>query len=293
MPAAPTVPGNAAEHSGIKPKPADVDAFGLTHPGRVRQRNADHFLVASFHRAMQVRASSVNHDLRVYSEDSRGYLALVTDGVGVLTQAAEGSEEAIRAVTRQLLDMGEICLERSPERADEVVDRLHAAMLDAHRSLLSLSEGMGGSGTAATTMTMAFGVWPRLFVLHAGDSRFYRLRERHLDRFTTDQTMAQMMIDSGAMTRESAEASRLKNVLVSAVGSSQLDPQIEDFEIHRGDTYLLCTDGLTRHVSDDEIEARLAAGASAEATCHSLVDLALSRGGLDNVTVVVLTVPQP
>jgi protein phosphatase len=291
MTAAQTLITTSAEHPGIKPKPTEVDAFGLTHPGRVRQRNADHFLVASFHRAMQVYGSSVTRDFGPLSEDSRGYLALVTDGVGVLTHAAEGSEQAIKSVAKRLLEMGEICLETSPERASEVADRLRTAMLDAHSALLAMSEETGGSGTAATTMTMAFGVWPRLFVLHAGDSRFYRLRDGRLERFTIDQTMAQMMVDSGAMSRETAEASRLRNVLVSALGSAQIDPQIEAFDIHRGDTYLLCTDGLTRHVTDEEIEARLVDDASAEAACRALVDLALARGGVDNVTVVVIRVP--
>ncbi|HEX4683031.1 MAG TPA: protein phosphatase 2C domain-containing protein [Gemmatimonadaceae bacterium] len=291
MPAVQTILATSAEHAGIKPKPTEVDAFGLTHPGRVRQKNADHFLVASFHRAMQIHASSVARDIGAFSEDSRGYLALVTDGVGALTQAAEGSEQAIKSIARHLLDMGEVSLQTSPERADEVAERLRSGMLDAHRSLLALSEITGGSGTAATTMTMIFGVWPRLFVLHAGDSRFYRLRDSRLERFTVDQTMAQMMIDSGAMSRETAEASRLRNVLVSALGSSELDPQIEVLDIRRGDTYLLCTDGLTRHVCDEEIEAQLLAGSGAESTCRLLVDRALERGGVDNVTVVIVHVP--
>src|SRR5439155_995169 len=113
-----------------------------------------------------------------------------------------------------LLSMGEISLQTNPERTDEVVDRLQTAMLNAHHALLAMSRSDGSAGTAATTMTMAFGVWPRMFLMHAGDSRFYRLRDGTLSRLTTDQTMAQVMIDSGAMTRESAEASRLKNVLV-------------------------------------------------------------------------------
>jgi protein phosphatase len=96
------------------------------------------------------------------------------------------------------------------------------------------------------------------------------------------------MLDSGAKTRESAEASRLKNVLVSALGSAQLEPQIEVLDIQRGDVSLLCTDGLTRHVTDEEIERRLVAAGSSESICRDLIDLALERGGEDNVTVVTV-----
>jgi protein phosphatase len=132
-----------------------------------------------------------------------------------------------------------------------------------------------------------FGLWPRGFVIHAGDSRCYRLRDAVLQQTTTDQTMAQVMVDAGAMSREAAEASRLKHVLVSAVGSSQLDLQINAFDLRHDDRWLLCSDGLTRHVTDDEIREHLGADESAEVICRRLLALALERGGEDNVTVIV------
>ncbi len=272
----------------LKPLVSEVDVAGLTDPGKVRRKNADHFLVASFHRAMQVLASSVPGDLPPMSADSRGFVMLVADGVGAATHASEGSEQAIVSVARYLMSMGEISLQTGPDRSSEIIERLRTAMMDAHQLLLEFADREGGANTAATTLTIAFVVWPRLFLMHAGDSRLYRMREGELTRLTIDQTMAQVMIDSGAMSRETAEASRLKNVLVSAVGSSQLDPQVEAFDILRPDLYLLCTDGLTRHVSDDEIAARLREGGASESMCRDLVDLALERGGVDNVTVVVV-----
>lgn len=277
-----------AEHVSLDRKPlvSEIDAFGLTDPGKVRRKNADHFLIASFRRAMHVHASSVVAAFPPLSEDSRGFLLLVADGVGALAQAAEGSEQAIHTVARQLLGMSEICLQSEPDRAGEMTDRLRVAMVQAHEALLAMGD-VTGAGTAATTLTMAFAVWPRMFLMHAGDSRFYRLRDGALLRLSTDQTMAQAMVDAGAMTQESAEGSRLKNVLISAVGSSQLDPQIEILDLQRGDISLLCTDGLTKHVTDAEIERRLLDGGSAEAMCRELVDLALERGGTDNVTVLV------
>jgi protein phosphatase len=270
-----------------KPLVSELDVAGLTHPGNVRVKNADHFLVASFHRAMQVLASSVAGDLPPMSEDSRGVVLLVADGVGGLAHASEGSEQAIISVARHLMSMGEISLQTDPDRTDVIIERLRTAMLTAHESLLELSDSTGETGTAATTLTIAFAVWPRMFLMHAGDSRLYRMRSDELARLTVDQTMAQVMIDAGAMSRETAEASRLKNVLVSALGSPQLDPQVEMFDLQREDISLLCTDGLTRHVTDDEIAARLRAGGSSESMCHDLVALALERGGADNVTVVI------
>jgi serine/threonine protein phosphatase PrpC len=270
-----------------KPLPSELDVFGMTHRGRVRSENADHFLIASFHRAMQVHASSVSPDaFASLSADSRGYVVLVADGVGAFAQAANGSAHAIRSVAQCLLDMSEVPLHIEPDREGEVVERTRAAFAEAHETLLKLEEH-GVRGSAVTTLTMLIAIWPRLFVVHAGDSRAYRLRDGVLTQLTTDQTMAQAMVDSGVMSRDTAEASPLKHVLVSALGSAEVDPQVSVQNLERRDILLLCTDGLTKHVSDAEIQEHLARGEPSERVCHSLVDLALERGGDDNVTVVV------
>src|SRR5438067_10839797 len=104
----------------LKPLVAEIDVFGITDRGRVRSKNADHFLIASYHRAMQVHGSSVGAALPPMSADSRGFLLLVADGVGGLAQAAEGSEQALFTIAQSLLDMGEISLLAQPQRADEI-----------------------------------------------------------------------------------------------------------------------------------------------------------------------------
>ncbi len=277
----------AVESSTLrKPLPSEIDVFGLTHAGHVRKTNADHFLVASFHRAIKVHASSLDGGaLPPLSTDSRGYIFLVADGVGGLLHARDGSAHATDSIARYFLDGSEISLQSNPEREPEVIERLRASVTSVHEALLAFADKTGGA--AATTITVWFGLWPRGFVVHAGDSRCYLLRDGTLDRLTTDQTMAQVMIDAGAMSREAAEGSRLKHVLVSAVGSSQLDLQVVAFDLRHGDRWLLCSDGLTRHVSEDEIREHLGGRESAAATCRRLLDLALARGGQDNVTIIV------
>jgi protein phosphatase len=267
-----------------KPLPSEIDVFGLTHIGKVRSSNADHFLVASFHRAMRIHASSIRAEaFTPLSTYSRGYLFLVADGVGAFAQAADGSAHAIQSIAQYVLDMAEIGLQAQPTQEAEVAERLRTAVVQAHESLLTL----GASGRAATTLTMWIGIWPRAFIIHAGDSRCYRLRGGVLERLTTDQTMAQAMIEAGAIRSDSAEASRLKHILISALGSSQMDLQVIMTDTERTDVMLLCSDGLTKHVSDEEIRERLASGAGAVSICSQLVDLALARGGEDNVTVIV------
>ena len=105
-----------------KPLPAEIDVCGLTHRGRVRSENADHFLIASFHRAMQVHNSSIPHTaFSALSADSRGYVFLVADGVGAFAEAADGSARAIRSVAQYLVDMSEVSLSTDPEREQEIV----------------------------------------------------------------------------------------------------------------------------------------------------------------------------
>ena len=270
-----------------KPLPAEIDVCGLTHRGRVRRENADHFLIASFHRAMQVHNSSIpDTAFTALSSDSRGYVFLVADGVGAFAQAANGSARAIRSVAQYLVDMSEVSLSADPEREEEIVSQVRGALVEAHETLLKLDEE-GIPGSAVTTLTMLVAVWPRAYIVHVGDSRAYRLRDGALEQLTTDQTMAQMMIDSGEWTRAIADASPLKHVLVSALGSQQVDPQVRALPLERQDVMLLCTDGLTKHVNDDEIREHLLRDGSAETMCRALIELALSRGGADNVTVVI------
>jgi protein phosphatase len=275
-----------------KPLPHEADVFGVTHAGRARSTNADHFLVASFYRAMKVHASSIDPEaFQPLSTYSRGFLFLVADGVGALSQAAEGSAQAIRAVAQHVLDMTEVSMqEAAPGREHEVAERMRSFVVKAHE-LLRGEATPDAPGSNATTFTMAIGLWPRWFVIHVGDSRAYLFRQGDLHRLTRDQTMAQAMIDSGAMSREAAEASRLKHVLVSALGSTQLEPELTITDIEWGGAMLLCSDGLTRHVADDEIRARLRKGGDSEAICRDLLDLALERGGADNITVVMGQVP--
>src|SRR5512144_1650718 len=116
-----------------KPLPAEIDVCGLTHRGRVRSENADHFLIASFHRAMQVHNSSIpDTAFSALSSDSRGYVFLVADGVGAFAQAANGSARAIRSVAQYLVDMSEVSLSADPEREEEIVSQVRGALVEAH-----------------------------------------------------------------------------------------------------------------------------------------------------------------
>lgn len=278
---------STAEQLANNPRPplGKIDAFGLTDPGKVRKVNADHFLIASFHRSIQVHGTSIEGDIGPTETANRGFMMIVADGVGGLPTAGEGSAEAVKVTVQHLLHATELTSTLVLLDEKDAVEQLRAAVMEAHQSLHAMGEG--GGRPPATTLTMFAGFWPRVFIVNAGDSRYYRLRNNRLERFTKDQTMAEMMVEQGALSREKAESSRLKHVLWSAVGNEEMSPDVQAIDIVSSDRHLLCTDGLTKHVSDDEIKERLMRDESAEATVRGLIQLALDRGGSDNVTVVV------
>jgi protein phosphatase len=139
----------------------------------------------------------------------------------------------------------------------------------------------------ATTLTMAAVLWPRAYLVQVGDSRCYRLRDGTLQLLSEDQTIAQALVESGALTPEEAQKSPFRGVLASAVGGPTAEPMTTATDCRWDDVLLLCTDGLTRHVTDEEIQDELRSIESAEQSCRRLIDVALERGGRDNVTVVI------
>jgi protein phosphatase len=137
----------------------------------------------------------------------------------------------------------------------------------------------------ATTLTLATVVWPRLYIVQVGDSRCYRLRGGQLQLLTTDQTVAQALRAQG-VPLEQLGGQRLHHVLTSAIGS-KLAPVTTTFDLEWDDVLLLCTDGLTKHLTDDDIRQVLTTSSSAGGACRKLAGQAVKRGGSDNVTVVV------
>lgn len=269
-----------------KPLLNQIDVFGCTHKGKVRATNADHFLVASFHRAILVHAASVPAEsLPAFSPDSRGFVLLVADGVGSMSHAAEGSAKVTDTIARYLTEMSEVSLLAQPNREGDVLERLRESVAAAHVELREFALQVGGA--AATTITVCHMIWPCAFIAHAGDSRAYRLRDGTLQRMTTDQTMAQVMIDAGTMSQADAESSKYKNVLLSAVGGVEFDLDMSVTDLQRSDRWLLCTDGLTKHITEAEIHKLLASDVGSRRVCEDLVALTLERGAEDNVTVIV------
>ena len=268
----------------------DVD--GLSDIGKVRSTNADRFLVGRVMRSFEVLAASDEVSATgLLPSGLGGTLLVVADGIGSSEFGHEASaltiDTIIESFTRPL-DLGKATVEVNLE--DELVGNLANILIDSDARLKSeMTEHPERKGMA-TTLTMAFVLGSRAWIAHVGDSRAYLVRRGEAFRLTKDQTIAQVLVDSGALDPDAAESSRLRHILASSIGGSEQQlPEVLSYRVtvEPGDAIVLCTDGLNKHVSEEKLGVIVADSASATEACRTLVRLALEDGGSDNVTVIV------
>ena len=152
----------------------------------------------------------------------------------------------------------------------------------------------GFRGTMATALTLYFGVWPTYYLLQVGDSRYYLYRHGSLSQITRDQTMAQDLVDDGILSASKAGNSPMAQVLSSAIGADKTMPVVTRLDADWDNVHLICSDGLTKHVTDARIADVLGSMTSAEQAAAQLLQDALDGGGSDNITIIVgRTTPKP
>jgi len=178
------------------------------------------------------------------------------------------------------------CYYAAPDES-HLSEALTAAALQTHDALVDESGSDPDRRGMATTLTLWLGVWPDAYLLQVGDSRCYILRDGVLSQMSRDQTMAQELIDQGILTAANAGRTRWANTLSSSIGGSQTAPVVTRIAQRWGDVGLLCSDGLTRHVSDERIQERLSTMTSARQACEALLQDALDGGGTDNITILI------
>jgi protein phosphatase len=286
-------PTDTAVAATRKPQDADIDVFGLTHLGKVRKENQDHFLIAALHKQMVVQSTSLPVEVQLPVDPERlASLAMVADGVGS-GAGEEASRLALQAVAQYVAQSTRTFYTSDATEPEAFAELLSEAALRCHTSLLGRAEQEGTPGRFATTLTLWLGLWPQAYVLQVGDSRCYLYREGRLTQISRDQTMAEDLVDQGILTRTNAHRTRWAHVLSSAIGGQQAAPVVTRIVRDWGTIVLLCSDGLTKHVTDDRIAERLGALSSSKATCEALLQDALDDGGTDNITIVIgRTVPR-
>jgi protein phosphatase len=213
-------------------------------------------------------------------------MAMVADGVGGATGGERASAIALETATKYVVSSVD-CYDRAAAMDGTLAPALQDAALKSHEAVLELASAEGDGVRMATTLTVFMGVWPWYYLLQVGDSRYYLFHNGKLTQVTRDQTIAQELLDQGVFTRAIAERSQFKNVLSSAIGGEASLPVITRLRADWGNVHLLCTDGLTKHVSDERITECLGAMTCAKQVCEQLLQEALDGGGTDNITIIV------
>jgi len=212
---------------------------------------------------------------------------MVAAGVGGGQKGEIASRLALEELTQYITESVR-CYYSADSGDSDFTRALEAGAMKSHHAVIERGAADPDSRGMATTLTLWIGVWPWCYLLQVGDSRYYQYRDGKLIQISRDQTMAQELLDSGVFAKSIvAGNSPLSNMLSSSIGGHQTAPVVKRLPNSWSTIHLLCSDGLTRHVSDERIAARLGAMTSAEQVCGDLLQDALDGGGADNITITV------
>lgn len=248
-----------------------IKSFGMTDVGLLRTHNEDCFDV-----------------------DDQNQVYVVADGMGGHNHGEVASRVAVDSI-REFISQSDDRDGTLPigydARLFQHSNRLKRSIQVAHDRVLTAIREDGklvGMGTTIIGAMLESGV---LAIAHVGDSRGYRLRHGHLELLTQDHTWVNEQVVAGYLSEEQAKAHPLKNVVTRALGGeNEIVVDVVETEALAGDIFLLCSDGLTTMLSDQEIHERMTADASLSEIGRRMVHDANARGGFDNVTVVLLRV---
>jgi protein phosphatase len=267
----------------------EVDLGDLSHTGKVRAANEDHYLVATFGRSLDVLRTNVPAGYVPDRYAETGYALVVADGMGGGVAGEVASRSAISLLMDLVLRTPDWILRLDKEGIREVLRRAEERFRQVHEGVAEYAREHPGLTGMGTTLTVAASLGTDLMVAHVGDSRAYLHRRGRLRRLTHDDTVAQSLADMGAIHPDAAATHPLRHRLTDAIGPSGAKglAKLSAVRLQDGDQLLLCTDGLTEMVPEAAIAADLARPGPAADVCQSLVDRALEAGGRDNVTVLL------
>lgn len=250
-----------------------VKACGLSDVGLTRAHNEDYFEI-----------------------DPRHKLYVVADGMGGHNHGEVASQIAVNSIRRFVEESGDrdsTWAFGTDARLARHSNLLKTAVREAHRHVLqaiSRDGSLYGMGTTVVTFLLSGRI---AAVAHVGDSRAYRFRDGQLDQLTQDHTWVNEQVMAGFLSKEQARTHPLKNVVTRALGGeSDVLVDLREVEVEPGDLFLLCSDGLTGMLSDADLAERLSSGRPLHEICRSLIDESNARGGIDNITAILLQIEE-
>jgi protein phosphatase len=261
--------------------PVQVSVFGKTDLGQTREHNEDTFLVAD----LSTGNASLHPEVRRHEVGPRGSLFMVADGMGGAAAGELASAMAADLIYRHLATAW---VSDEDASADRFAFRMREAVELANQKIYGYAREHPEVRGMGTTVTAAGIHGGDLYLAQIGDSRAYLVRNSEAIQLTKDQSLMQRLVDAGELTEEEAEQSERRNIILQALGP---DPRVKvDLSrqpLRRGDTLIICSDGLSGLVKREEFPVMVADHPELSDLCGALIDMANERGGPDNITVVV------
>jgi protein phosphatase len=290
---------SAQDTSRLKPESTTVRAaFGaVSHAGKVRPKNEDHFLVFRLGRNQEALLTNIPADQLPEHTGEAGYSMIVADGMGGMAAGEVASRLAITTALKLVHKSPKWGFKINQKEARELFERINCYIREIDKTLTERADADPRLFGMGTTLTAAFSMGVDLFIIHLGDSRAYLYRNGELQRLTKDHTMAQAMADAGYIAPEDVRRHARRNTLTNYLGGrhGKVKADLRWLRLRDGDRLLLCTDGLTEMVDDRSIERILHERDEPRDAAQALLDEALEQGGKDNVTVIVARyeIPKP
>lgn len=209
---------------------------------------------------------------------------IIADGMGGHNSGEVASKMAVDLITSDLLQASGYIDKDRPDITDKLKDIVTSTNEKIYEASLREESNMG----MGTTLTMAVVHEDKLFIGHIGDSRLYIIRDGAMKQLTTDHTFVDELVRSGSLTNEEAATHPKKNLLTRALGcSGSLEVDVFECSIKNNDVFLMCTDGLTNSLTENEIMETVVAGEDLQTACDKLISKANGNGGEDNITVIL------
>jgi serine/threonine protein phosphatase PrpC len=257
-----------------------LQVVGRTDVGNVRANNEDSLVVADLSGNGLALSSGTGGRFDV---GDRGVLLAVSDGMGGLTAGEVASALVIEGLPRAI---------REGRRSAPTEELLQAGVQKVNAKVWDAAQEKGIRMGA--TLTAVFVDGPVAWIAEVGDSRAYLIRAGNITQLTKDQSVVQRLVDTGTLSPEEAAHSPHRGMILQAMGHApDVSVAMGRLELRARDCLVLCSDGLTTHVSDEEIRNVVLSSADLTVACHRLVDLAKERGGIDNITVMLGGVDGP
>ena len=240
-----------------KTRPLSWSSYGITDVGKVRKHNEDSML-----------------------EQPETGLWVVADGMGGHAKGDVASQMIVENLKKLHEGLNLV----------RYIDDIEDCIINVNKKLIETARKSKKKTTIGSTIAAMLAYEQYCVYMWAGDSRLYRVRDGDMRQITTDHSQVEIYIEQGLISREEALVHPHGNMITRAVGATEeffLDMDIQ--EMKSGDRYLLCSDGLTKHLTDEDIHEYMSSG-TAEESCKHAIDVTLSRGAGDNVTAIVIDI---